>query len=269
MRMRPITVLAAALALLSCPAAWAQDPTPTPTATAGESQSASSAGAPKDATKEVKQIYDDYRGDGKIDACNHAREDLQKALDTIEPAFDSDYPDFRVALEAGIKLHDRNGCANEDNGSATATPTPSVTATATSTPNVGTVPPSASPSSTPESGRLPQDSSGDGTAATPPESGATPAPTAAPTVAPPVATPPPTAAVTASPTPTPVIMRTAHGSLVLPLTLLGAALLGIAGLAVFAVASRRSPRLSHAWREAAFRTRGTWADFADWLRFGR
>ena len=66
-----------------------------------------------------------------------------------------------------------------------------------------------------------------------------------------------------------MLVHTTHGSLVVPLTLLGAAMLGLLGLAGFGIASRRSPRLNHAWREAAFRTRGTWADFADWLRLGR
>ena len=36
-----------------------------------------------------------------------------------------------------------------------------------------------------------------------------------------------------------------------------------------ALAGRRSPGVRHAWREAALRSRATWADFSDWLRLGR
>ena len=39
-----------------------------------------------------KRIYDDYRRDGKIDVCEHERVDLQEALDTIEPDFDTRLP---------------------------------------------------------------------------------------------------------------------------------------------------------------------------------
>jgi hypothetical protein len=66
-----------------------------------------------------------------------------------------------------------------------------------------------------------------------------------------------------------VILRSGHRSLTVPAILLAIALLGAAALALSAFATRRSPRLRHAWREAAFRTRGTWADFSDWLRLGR
>src|SRR3954453_3724546 len=133
MRMRPITALVAALALLAAvpPAVRAQDPTPSPTATAG--QSASSADAPKDASKEVTRIYDDYRRDGRIEACDHTRANLQAALDTIQPAFDSDYPDFRAALEAAITEHAKGRCSGDAAAAATAPPaaSPSPVPTAT------------------------------------------------------------------------------------------------------------------------------------------
>src|SRR3954453_14743295 len=110
MRMRPITALVAALALLAAvpPVVRAQDPTPSPTATAG--QSASSADAPKDASKEVKRIYDDYRRDGRIEACDHTRANLQGGLGTIQPAFDSADPAFPGGLEAAITEHPPGRC---------------------------------------------------------------------------------------------------------------------------------------------------------------
>jgi len=243
---RPLTALAAALALLAtAPASYSQEP-------------------PPEATREVERIYEDYENDGVIDVCEHERADLQDALDSIEPSFHTDYPDFREALEAGIQRHENGRCGDD------ADATPTATATATASPE-GTA--------TPESGDLPEDDTGgaDDTGAIPPEDGTLPpepgtvAPESA-TPAPPAATPtaaPPAAAVpTATPTPQ-VVSRSNTNGLLIPGILLGIALLGAAALVAFAIASRRSPRLNHAWREAAYRTRGTWADFSDWLRFGR
>ena len=55
-----------------------------------------------------------------IAVCKHTRDDLQETLDTIETDFDRDFPDFREALEAGVKRHDGNRCDDD----AEATPTP-------------------------------------------------------------------------------------------------------------------------------------------------
>jgi hypothetical protein len=244
---RPITALAAALALLVAAPAVAQDP-------------------PEDASPAVEQIYDDYRDDGRIERCDHERADLEDARDTIEPDFDRDYPDFRVAVEARIADHDNARC-----DVPTATPTADATVEATAEPLEEV---------TPESGALPpvdDGSGGDDGGAIPPEDGtlppeesgvapesASPAPPPAPTAA------PPAAATTPVPSPTPVIVsRSGTDRLLVPGIVVALALLGALALAAFAIASRRSPRLHHAWREAAFRTRGTWADFSDWLRLGR
>jgi hypothetical protein len=256
---RSITALLAALALLiAAPAAFAQTATPTP------------GGAPEDASKAVKEIYSDYRNDGKIDVCEHERDDLQDALDTIEPDFDTDNPDFRAALEAGIQRHDDNRCS-EDEGDATPTPTATASPQATASPDDGTLPPPDDGSSDdggdqgaippPEDGTLPPE---DGTA---PDTGsATPAPatTPLPTVA------PATVPVAPSPSPTPAIVASASdGNLLLPAILLGLAALCGAALAAFPLAARRSPRLDAAWQEFRFRTRTTWTDFSDWFRLGR
>ena len=122
----------------------------------------------------------------------------------------------------------------------------------------------------PESGQLPE-SEGDAPAqggAVPPDPAVTPIPTAAPTTAPPAATPAPVAAAPTA-TPTPAITHTGHRSLTIPAIVLALAGLGALALALIALFGRRSPGVRHAWREAAFRTRGTWADFSDWLRLGR
>jgi hypothetical protein len=272
MSTRPITALLAALALLAVtPAAlYAQTPTPTPTATASQ-QDDGAAKAPADASKEVKAIYTDYRRDGRIEACDHTPAALQDALDTIEPDFDRDFPDFREALEAGIRTHDRNRCDEED-----ADPTPPATATPDdSTPT--------QPAPTPDDGTLPEDDSGgtdDGGALPPedgtlppddggalPEDGTLPEQGAIPPPAAPTPTPVPSATPTPSPTPA-IVTRSGVDGLLIPGIMIGVALLGAAALAYSAIRGG-NPRVQHAWSEARYRARGTWADFSDWLKMGR
>ena len=110
---RPLTAVLAALALLAAaPAvARAQD-------------------APPDATREVKEIYDDFADDGVVDSCDHTLDDLQEALDTIEPDFEQDFPDFRAALEASVNDHVVGECDDAgDGGDPSPTATPSATGT--------------------------------------------------------------------------------------------------------------------------------------------
>jgi hypothetical protein len=244
MRTRPITVFAVALALLAVvPAARAQDKFPA----------------------DVQRVYDDYRMDGVIDVCDHTQQTLQQTRDTIKPDFDRDYPDFREAVEAGIDKHKDGGCSG-DSSSSDSSGGGGTPPAATSTPDAGTSSgalPEASP--TPdagaESGTLP-DASPTPEATVPPEDAIPPQTgTPVPTV------PPAAAAVT--PTPSPQIVHAGHRSLTLPIVLLAIALLGALALALSWLLAKRNPRVRHAWREAAFRTRGTWADFSDWLRLGR
>jgi hypothetical protein len=274
MCLRPITALLAALALLAVAPAASFAQTPTPTPTASMSQDDGAAEPPSDASKEVKAIYTDYSRDGAIDVCDHTRDDLQEALDTIEADFDRDFPDFREALEAGIRRHDGNRC--EEDAEPTATPTATATpddfsTDPTPTPDAGTLP-DPDDSSTddgggaipPEDGTLPPD---DGTLTpedgTLPEAGTGQPPAAVPT------TVPPAAATTPVPSPTPAIVtRSGTGALVVPGILIGVALLGSAALA-FSALRGGNPRVEHAWSEALYRTRSTWADFSDWLRIGR
>src|SRR3954454_5305652 len=141
MRKRPITALVAALALLAviCTASFAQSPTPTATAAQDDGTGVD---PPADASKEVKAVYKDYRGDGLIDVCDHTREVLQETLDGIEAAFDRDFPDFREAVKAGIQRHDKGKCDDaEATATATATPTATATSTETASPDSGELPP--------------------------------------------------------------------------------------------------------------------------------
>jgi hypothetical protein len=276
MRMRPITALVAALALLAVTstASFAQSPTPTPTASPTPSATTAqddgtAADPPADASKEVKAVYTDYSRDGVIDVCDHTRDVLQETLDGIEAAFDRDFPDFREAVKAGIQRHDKGRCAD-----ATATPTATPTATAspdateTATPDDGTLPPATDDGG----GSLPPPTD-DSQGSTPPEDGSLP-PTAdaSPTPAPPVPAPtvaPAVPAATPTPVPTPVLVsRSSTEGLLLPGILIGVALLGAAALALAAVTGR-SPRTRQAFSEAGYRVKGTWADFSDWLKLGR
>jgi len=254
MPLRLFTVLVAALALLPA-AARAQEPTSTP-------------GPPNSASDAVKLIYEDYRRDGgQIDLCAHDRADLEDAMDTIKPAFDRDFPDFREALEIGIQRHDDGRCDEDEEAEPTATAEPTSTAESgelplpqdESTDDTGVLP-------LPEDGSLPDDQGG-----APEEQfgDVTPAPTPAPTTAPPAVAPVVPAAPAVSPTPAIVTTSADSGSLVLPIILIGLALLGAAALVASAVAARRNPQLDHAWREFGLRTRETWSDFTDWLRLGR
>ena len=274
MSMRPITALMAALALLAVtPAAsFAQTPTPTPTATASQ-QDDGAAEAPADASKEVKAIYTDYSRDGEIDVCDHARDDLQEALDTIEADFDRDFPDFREALEAGIQRHDDNRCDDD----AEATPTATATADARRPPT--------DPTPTPDDRRAarPRHLDRRRRRAIPPDDGTLPpddrarcprrercrrtAPRRRRRRSPrPLR---PRAATTPAPSPTPAIVtRSGTDGLLIPGILIGVALLGGAALAFSAIAAA-TRGVQHAWSEALFRTRSTWADFSDWLKLGR
>jgi hypothetical protein len=239
MRTRPITVFAVALSLLAvAPVARAQDKFPA----------------------DVQKVYNDYRSDGVIDVCDHTQATLESTRDTIKADFDRDYPDFREAVEAGIDKHKSGGCggdssSSDDSGSGTAPPA------ATSTPDTGT-----SSGALPDASPTPDTGTESGTL---PNASPTPEATVPPEDATPVPTVPP-AAPAATPTPAePKIVHAGHRSLTLPIVLIVIALLGLVALALSALFAKRNPRLRHAWQEAAFRTRGTWADFSDWLRLGR
>jgi hypothetical protein len=268
MSKRPITALMAALALLAVAPAASFAQSPTPTAAAAQDDG-TAADPPADASKEVKAVYTDYSRDGVIDVCDHTRAVLQETLDGIEAEFDRDFPDFREAVKAGIQRHDKGKCDDATatpTATATAKATTSPSATASSTPDSGALPPSSDDgSSTPDSGALPP-STDDGTAtpeagALPPE-GTSPTPVPTPSVAPPVA-------ATPTPVATPVVVsRSSTSGLLLPGILVAIALLGGLVLTLLAVTGR-SPRTRHAFSEAAYRAKGTWADFSDWLRFGR
>ena len=69
-----------------------------------------------------------------------------------------------------------------------------------------------------------------------------------------------------------VTRAAASPNMFVPGTLLAVALIGLLIAGMSALAAKRDGRFAgvgHAWREAAWRSSGTWSDFTDWLRTRR
>src|SRR4051812_35672757 len=54
-------------------------------------------------SKAEQRVYDDYRDDGVVTACDHPESALKSVLDGITPQEDTDTPDFRPAIEAAVE----------------------------------------------------------------------------------------------------------------------------------------------------------------------
>jgi len=279
MRARLTAILTVLAALLAAAPAWAQDatttpaPTPTPTATPTPSPTPTPEEIEEAERKEklrkrkiVRRVYADFRRDGRIDNCDHSRTALKRTLESITDEFDADFPDFREAVKAAIKDHDKERCEEPE---PTPTPTPSATATPAPTP----APTAAPPPPAVDDGDLPDVEDDRGGAAPPPSNDKPPPPTES-DVAPvqPTATPSPAATTPPPAEPQLAVVRPAGDrDLTVPALLLAIALVGLALLAASVVAARRGrfAGWGHAWREASYRATGAWGDFSDWLRLGR
>jgi hypothetical protein len=290
-------ILVALAALLAAPAASAQDPAATPTPTPTATPTPSPTPTPEEIAeaerkeelrkrKVVDRVYKDYQRDARIDNCDHSRTALKRTLQSITDEFDTDFPDFRVAVKAAIKVHDAERCEEEAEETPTPTrpPSPSPSSPSpTTTPAPTSPPPAATPAPTTDSGDLPDLGSGAGSSggggdgggsgSKPPATDTSPSPTEG-DVAPvqPEATPvPPTPVAPVEPQ-LAVVRPDGNRSLAVPAILLAAALAGLALLAATPFAARRSDRLAgwgHSVREATYRATGAWGDFGDWLRLGR
>src|SRR5918999_3610553 len=138
--MRACVALIVLAALVAVPSAAAQDPaaTPTPTPTPTATPTPSPTPTPEEIEeaerkealrkrKVVRRVYADFRRDGRIDNCDHSRTALKRTLESISDEFDTDFPDFREAVRAAIKDHDKERCEEEEAAAepdATATPSP-------------------------------------------------------------------------------------------------------------------------------------------------
>src|SRR5918997_23399 len=146
--MRACVGLIVLAALVVAPSAAAQDPaatttpspaptttpTPSPTPTPEEIEEAERKEALRK-RKIVRRVYADFRRDGRVDNCDHSRTALKRTLESITDEFDTDFPDFREAVRAAIKDHDKERCAEEEEEpEATATPSPTSTPAPTATP---------------------------------------------------------------------------------------------------------------------------------------
>jgi hypothetical protein len=227
----------------------------------------------------VDEVLRDYRDDGVIEACDHARRALRDTLEQLPPEADVETPDLRPALEAGIDQIKDDECEEEE---PEETPTPSPTPAPTSTPA-----PTPAPTAPPDTGGdddlgslgpLPGgDDGGDGGNRGRPGAGDVTPLDPEVTPVPPATTPAPAPAEpsgpAASPQPT---YRNADDSIPVALLVLGGLVALIALLALLYAAlsrlgwgERRLERIRRAWSEAGFRAGGAWGDFADWIRVGR
>ena len=226
------------------------------------------AGAAAEFSREPQKVYDDYRSDAAIQACDHTVAVYRRTLKQITPDVEEETPAFRPAVEAALRERERGrrGCLEGDsptepgaNGGGTGGGT-----NTTPSPPAQTVPPAPTPAPAPPASNAP--------APAPGGSAPTPAPTPTPTVA-----PAPPVADSAPPAPTaPTLLNQPHtGTPVGLLVALGLVAL-TALLVALALLARRlgwgeerfaGPR--HAWGEATYRASATWADFLDWIRLGR
>lgn len=197
------------------------------------------------------RLLSDFADDGVIDACKYSENDLGHVKDLIANDIDSYEPDFRTAVDAMIEKRAQGGCASKKQpggGASAATATP------------GSSGSSSGPSSGTGAGAGASRTSGGG-AQRVPGPGQTPAPSpliGAHSIA--------EAARADDPGGTPPFPLIAIGVL-LALLALGALVFGTARWIGWQPAW--AGRARHAAAEAGSRASSTWAEFTDFVRFGR
>ncbi len=195
-------------------------------------------------------VVADYLKDNRLDVCQYTQEELRKIKDTVPVDQNAYTPEFIAAVDDAIARRAEGGC-NTKKVTEAITQAPAAPATGTTTPP----PPAAGKAA-------PSVTAGKPAAAQPP-----PTPTAEPAPAPGVETDAiAIAAETTSSggdTPFPVLALAILGGL-LALTAL------LAGLVRWrAWEPEWAVRLRHATGEAGWRASSTWAEFTDFVRFGR
>jgi len=201
------------------------------------------------------KLYADYQKDGAIDACRYSAAELKKAKSQVPSDIEAYAPDFPDALDAATEKRAGNGCA----AATTTATTTAAAAPATTTPTAA---------------------AGAGAATTDPAATTADPAAAAPA---PTTTPAPAADPTADPAAADGAIAKSAASdessdagapaVVILLAIVGG-LLALGGLLYAAArwfawdpAWARSGR--HALAEAGWRASATWAEFTDWVRFGR
>ncbi len=230
---------------------------------------AATAAAPASAAK--PSIIDDFGPDGVIDPCKHTTAQLRKELDVVGPDIAQYAADYPAAIEAALEARARGDCGGGPATSGTAGGGGGGGGGGAAPPATGGTPAAPDDSST-----APPAAAG---APAAPAATADPASTGGEVVA---APPAPAGATTPAPAGVPdaelarAAARTAGNDAPLPVLLLGVlaaaialAVLTGAGMRRLGLAGDRFDPAAHAWREAAWRAGGTWADFRDWVRLGR
>jgi hypothetical protein len=184
------------------------------------------------------QVYQNYRKHGSVQPCAFSEQTLQQAEQEVPPDIDQYAPDFPAAIEAALQARARGACS------------PQAGTTSTS---AAVAPPVAAPPRGPTHGRHHHASRS-----------AVPAPPAAARSA--SALPisfAPARSSTGSGPPAPVVAIAALAAILA----LAALVWGYGRWRGFE--SRWMLGAGHALSEAGYRLEATWADFTDWVRFGR
>ncbi len=197
-----------------------------------------------------QDLFREYQRTGTINGCKHTSKELTQAKRQVPNDIEQYAPDFPAALDAAAAQRATGACKKASKKQAAAP----VATPAPGTPSSGTPAPGASAPST-----------GAPAAAAP---GVTPQPAGADQPAPAVAD----AAIAAQAastdsgaddTPAPLVLLAIIGALLL----LAAAAWGSARW--WAWEPAWVSRFKHAGAEAGWRSSASWAEFRDWLRFGR
>lgn len=194
-----------------------------------------------------EDLFVDYAEDQKLDACKYNAGDLQQVKGLIGNDLEQYAPDFPIELDRALQQLASGGCKGQPEVPSQA-PQPAA-------PSAGAAPPPP-----------------------PPEVQLEPAPPAAPPEPPAQPEPRPIAATPEIPTAVQAATRTAAGTSDAPFPLLALAILaGVLALTGLLWGAARwwawepawAQRMRHASAEAGWRASSTWAEFTDYVRFGR
>lgn len=208
------------------------------------------AAAPGAHANAFQDVYKEYASTGKIDPCHFSSKKLQDARKQVPGDINQYAPDLPDALDAAAQQRAAGGCAKKSG----------TTTTSTTAVGSGVLPTSSTPGAAPQTTVGAQPST---TIAAPPQ---TPTPSAVPEATSTL----PDAALASSKD------ESGDNSTPVPLVLL-AILAALALMSAAAVGSVRywgfDPpwlgRMRHSVAEAGWRASAAWAEFTDWVRFGR
>lgn len=205
--------------------------------------------APAASAGVFEDLFVDYADDAKLDACKYNAQDLERVKGLIGNDLEQYAPDFKPELDRALQTLAAGGCKSQP-----AAPSQAEQQAAPAAPGGGAPPPP------------------------PPDVKLEPAPPAPPPSPPAQPEARPVAATPEIPTAVRAATRAAAGSSDAPFPLLALALfagvLALTGLLWgaarwYAFEPRWLQRARHASAEAGWRASSTWAEFTDYVRFGR